>query len=245
MIRHLPKGEPGTFDHEERDDVPLDVIRRTLPFASPTVQAMIQTQYLTGMRPSEVCKMTVERIDRTQNNGLWYYQLGKLHKTAKHIGKKSIPLSEAVQKLIGPYLVGKKAAEAVFSPRQAVRELNEQRRVARKTKISPSQAERNRQRTENPKSRVGEFYDAKSYYRMVKYLIARANRAGENIPPWFPYQIRHSAATADAMESILKLAQERLGHTTTKMTENYAQVKSILENMLALTQDNPFAKIDS
>ena len=76
---------------------------------------------------------------------------------------------------------------------------------------------------------------------MVKYLIKRANKEGENLPEWFPYMIRHSTATADAMDSILKMAMARLGHTDTKMTENYAQVKSILENMLALTQDNPFA----
>jgi len=50
--------------------------------------------------------------------------------------------------------------------------------------------------------------------------------------------MQHMPQTVDAMDSILKTAMERLGHTTPKMTENYAQVKSILENMLALTQDN-------
>jgi len=35
---------------------------------------------------------------------------------------------------------------------------------------------------------------------MVERLIARANKAGENIPPWFPYMIRHATATADAMD---------------------------------------------
>ena len=31
FAKHLPPGEPGTFDHDEREDVPFDVIRRTLP----------------------------------------------------------------------------------------------------------------------------------------------------------------------------------------------------------------------
>ena len=167
------------------------------------------------------------------------------HKTKAHVGERTIELRSEAREIIAPFLVGKQPENAVFSPQAALQERNAEKRAKRKTKITPSQAKRNRQRAENPKSRVGEFYDAKSYYRMVKYLIARANKAGENIPPWFPYQIRHSTATADAMDSILKLAQERLGHTTSKMTENYAQVKSILENILALTQDNPFAKIDS
>ena len=66
---------------------------------------------------------------------------------------------------------------------------------------------------------------------MVKCLIARANKViaelnkkGANIEKilhWTPYQLRHTT-TADAMESILKLAMERLGHTDTKMTENYS-----------------------
>lgn len=37
---------------------------------------------------------------------------------------------------------------------------------------------------------------------------------------------------------------KRHEHTDTKMTENYAQMKNVLENMLALTQDNPFAQTD-
>jgi len=115
------------------------------------------------------------------------------------------------------------------------------KRANRKTKISPSQAARYAAQVSKPKSRVGECYNPKSYYRMVERLIARANKAGEDIPAWFPYMIRHSTATADAMDAILKQAMERQGHTKSKMTENYAQVKGILENMLALTQDNPFA----
>jgi hypothetical protein len=39
MVKHLPQGELGTFDHEEREPVPDDVIRMTLPFMPPTLRA--------------------------------------------------------------------------------------------------------------------------------------------------------------------------------------------------------------
>ena len=141
VVKSLPEGSPGTFDNEEREPVPDDVIRRTLPFMPPILRAMVQVQYLTGSRPSEIFKMRVGEIDRNRGNGLWYY-VPKSHKTKKHIGKKEIPLGEPEQKLIAPYLEGKKPTEAVFSPRTAQEERNTENRANRKTKRTPSQKAR-------------------------------------------------------------------------------------------------------
>jgi len=74
-VKDLRMGEVGTYDHPAREAVPEDVIRRTLPFLSPTLAAMVQVQWLTGMRPSEVFNMCVGDIDRSRSNGLWYYSL--------------------------------------------------------------------------------------------------------------------------------------------------------------------------
>jgi integrase len=244
LIKHLPPNEPGTFDHEEREDVPLDVIRRTLPFASPTVQAMIQVQYLTGMRPSEVCKMTVERIDRTQGNGLWYYNLGKLHKTAKHIGKKAIPLSKAVQALIAPYLVGKKGPEAVFSPRQAMIEHLAARRASRKTKVPPSQQSRDKRNADNPTGRAGEFYDRNSYRIAIANAIKKGNKIlpdDQKIPAWFPYLLRNACATHVELSHGLDAAQSQLGHKKADMTRRYSRAQLKVREKLAREQKNPFA----
>jgi integrase len=73
VVRSLPEGYPGTFDNEERQPVPDDVIRRTLPFMPPTLRAMVQLQRILGMRPNEIFRMRVGDIDTTRNNGLWYY----------------------------------------------------------------------------------------------------------------------------------------------------------------------------
>ena len=155
-VRKLRKGEWGTFDHPDRKFVDDDVVRRTLPFMVKTIATMVQIQRMTGMRPSELCKMTVGDINRTRGNGLWYYTLKAreteqiAHKTEESTGEKVIPLSKPVQELLLPFMQGKKPTAAVFSPRTAMQEKKERQRKERKTPITPSQAKRDKCRAETP-----------------------------------------------------------------------------------------------
>jgi integrase len=142
-VKALRKGEQGTFDHDEREEVPDDVVALTLRYLPPVVAAMVQIQGMTGMRPTELCTMRVGDVDRSGD--VWKYR-PKNHKTEEHIGKKIIDLGKDEQILIAPYLTGKNPSNAVFSPAQAMKERNSEKRAHRKTKITPSQAERNRQR---------------------------------------------------------------------------------------------------
>ena len=91
-VRTLREGAAGTFDHPEREHLPEDVIRRTLPFLTPTLRTMVEIQWLTGLRPSEVCKMRVGQIDRSTDPDLWIYDLSS-HKTKGSVGKRKIYLS--------------------------------------------------------------------------------------------------------------------------------------------------------
>jgi integrase len=120
-VKTLRKGEEGTFDNEERQPVPDDVIRRTLPFMPPTLRAMVIVQRLTGMRPSEVFNMRVGEIIRDSDSELWHYIPGS-HKTEEYIGKKVIPLGKPEQELIAPRLVGKSDTDYIFSPKDTVKE---------------------------------------------------------------------------------------------------------------------------
>jgi len=38
-VKTLRKGAAGTFDHPPREPVPDEVVKRTLPFLTPTLQA--------------------------------------------------------------------------------------------------------------------------------------------------------------------------------------------------------------
>jgi integrase len=244
MIKNLPKGDPDTFDHPEREDVPDDVIRRTLAGCYPTIAAMIQVQYLLGLRPSELCRMTVGGIKRTKDAELWYYDL-EHHKTKRFIGKKVLPLGKAVQKLLEPFLIGKLAGQAVFSPRQAIQEYKDRRWKAGKTPMTPARAERDRQRAENPTDRISEFYDRDTYRQAVEYAIKRVNKGlpeGEKpIPKWTPYRLRNSAATIIELNSGLDAAQAQLGHKSADMTRRYSKAQLRKREQLAREQVNPFA----
>ena len=142
--------------------------------------------------------VAVGDIELGQDPNLWYYTLER-HKTQKHIGKKVIPLGEIEQPLIAPYLVGKSAEQAVFSPRQSMKEHGVQR------------------------DDVGEFYDKDSYRHAVKYAIEKGNKAGAKIPHWTPYQLRHAAATELTERIALgrEAAREKLGHTKSEITKRY------------------------
>ena len=234
VVKTLPQGTPNTFDRPEREAVPENVVEATLPFLPPVVSAMVQVQWLTGMRPSEVFRMKVGDIDRNRKNGLWYY-VPESHKTEAHIGKKPIPLGKPEQELIATYLVDKKPTEAVFSPRTAVQERAAQARAKRKSPLTPSQLAREKRQN------VGEFYDKDSYRRAVDYAIKKGNRHGQCIPLWTPYSLRNSAATAIELEYDLDKAQAQLGHTTADMTRRYSKAQLKQRERLAQERKNPFA----
>jgi integrase len=215
-IKPLPEGYPGTFDHPEREDVPDDIIIRTLPFMPPTIQAMVKVQRLTGMRPSEIFNMKVGEIDQKIDPELWLYRLST-HKTQKKTKRKKIvPLSKLEQELIAPYLANKQPEAAVFSP-SAI-------------KLSSRK----------------EFYNKDSYRNAVLNAINRANKTlpvNEKIPHWTPYQLRHSASSAmEVEEDGSDKAQALLGHTTPNTTAKYNHRQLLKLKELARNRKNVFAE---
>jgi integrase len=240
-VKALRKGDKGTFEHEERQPVPDDVVRRTLPFMPPTLRAMIQLQRILGMRPNEIFKMRVGDIDTTRGNGLWYYVPGS-YKTSRFVGKIEFPLGKPEQELIAPFLEGKNTDNAVFSPRTAMTERNAERRANRKTKISPSQAAKAKERAAKP-SRYSEFYNRDSYRNAIQHAIAKGNKIlpdCEKIPHWFPYQLRHAAATDTELAYGDEGAQALLGHRTVNMTKRYSKAQLTQRETLARNRRNPF-----
>ena len=116
-----------------------------------------------------------------------YYMPGS-YKTSRFVGKIVFPLGKPEQELIAPYLKGKTAENAVFSPRTAMQERNAEKRANRKTKITPSQAAMDKARAAKP-SRYSEFYNRDSYRQAVEHAITKGNKVlpdEEKIPHWTP-----------------------------------------------------------
>jgi integrase len=199
--------------------VPKEWVDAVLSYVSPQVAAMIQLQWLTGMRPCEVVAMRPCDIDRSGD--IWVYEPYD-HKNRWRGHDRRIPLGPKAQEILKPFL-NREPTAFLFSPREAEEWRHAQQRKERKTPVTPSQAKRKPKA--KPKRPRRDHYDAASYQGAIDYGIAKANKprnAEDQIPHWFPLQIRHSHGTEVRRSYGLDAAQAALGHARADVTEVYA-----------------------
>jgi site-specific recombinase XerD len=222
-LRTVPGLRYGRTAARETDPVrPVsDVwVNAVLPYLSNPVRAMVQIQRLTGARPCEVVMMRAADID--MSGEIWIYEPMQ-HKNRWRGHRRLIPLGPQAQAILRPFLQLSTTA-FLFNPIDAERERNANRRRLRKTPMTPSQSRRGPK--PNPKRAKRERYDVDSYRRAIDYGIKLANkerREDEQIPHWFPLQLRHSRATEVRRAHGLEGAQVALGHANAAVTEVYAE----------------------
>jgi len=178
-IGHTDAPEP-----EPRLPANPDHVTATLPHLPPTVRVIVELLRCTGMRPSEVCRMTLEQIERT--GPLWIYRPTK-HKKS-HRGKhRTVALGAAARAILSAYFEGRTIgeAESLFSPRRQREELFAAMRAKRKTPVQPSQESRAKPKGKGTRL-PGDWYKAHGIGHAV---VKAAKKAG--VPPWTPYQLRH------------------------------------------------------
>ena len=201
---------------EERTEVSDDVVERTLPYLLPVYRAFVQILRKTGARPSEICRMKVSDIDRT-NPKVWVYRL-KYHKTARYDKRRIITFGRGEQVALIPYL-DKEPDAAVFSPKDAVLEHRKLRRDARTTPITVSQ-KRDEQRKQQPKAKFREHFTTGTIGLALKRTILKANREllpDQQIPHWTLYQLRHAFLTEMVERHDENIAALLAGHADPTM----------------------------
>ena len=85
---------------KRRKDAKVDEIIAILPHLSETAGDMLLLQYLTGMRPSEVCNIKEEEIDKSGD--VWRY-IPAQHKTAGKGKIREFVFCETAQKILNKY----------------------------------------------------------------------------------------------------------------------------------------------
>jgi integrase len=251
FIPALKKGKTKAYEKPPRQDVPDEVINRTLPHLLPTPRDMVQVQWWASMRPSETCRMKAGEIDTEYKTDagivIWMYTPGT-HKNAwrekRQRGEyvRIIPLGKPEQDILASRLVGKADDDYVFSPKDTVRERIERDATKRKTKVPPSQVKRKEKRAKNPKRKDRDCYDRNSYCRAIKRSINAANKHlpdGEQIPHWTPYQLRHAAITDIVQQTgSLDTARAVAGQKSISVTQgyNHADVKIAVEQAVKRSQ---------
>ena len=203
-----------------KEPVPVRPVERVdiepvLGVVSRQVSAMIELQWLTGMRPGEVVRMKPIEIDRSTNP--WAYSPSQ-HKNLHRGQGRVIGLGPKCQEILQSFLL-RPADSFLFSPRDAEVERRREMREARRSKVTPSQRARHVRARREGRSRVSDYYDVRAYAR----AIARAcGKAG--VSHWSPNQLRHSAATRFRREYGIDAARALLGHRSAQVTEIYAEL---------------------
>jgi len=246
-VSGLRKGRSGAKEHAAVGPVPEGSIGAVLKHVPPQVQVMIRMQLYTGMRPGEVATMRACDLDTTGR--IWQYT-PMSHKTEHHGRDRQVWLGPKAQTVVHPFL-NRDLAAYLFSPNEAEEERNAQRRVTRRSPMTPSQAKRKRKhnRTRPPRDR----YDKDSYRRAIQRAcdkafpppVPLAQRKGESKKQWqarltaeqkaelrqwqrehrwSPNQLRHNAATFLRKEFGIDAARVILGHSSPATTEIYAEL---------------------
>lgn len=192
---------PGRSSARVTDDVqpvPEADYRETVKILPPTLRAMVQFQYLTGARPGEVCRLTLEQLD--VSGAVWIYK--PAHHKTKHLGKdRSILIGPRAQAVIAPFL-NRDQDTPLFTPLESFRE----HATARFKKAKA----------------YGRVTIGREW-RTTAYARAIVRHCQENgITPWAPNRLRHNAATRLRASHGLDVAQLVLGHASANTTEIYA-----------------------
>jgi integrase len=212
-VNGLRRGRADVRESEPVRPVPEAFVLAIRPYVSRQVWAMVELQVLTAMRSGEVCIMRTSDIDTS--GPVWVYQPSS-HKTEHHGRERAIYLGPQAQATFREWLRPELSA-FLFQPREAMEERRTEQRRNRKSPLTPSQAVRIRKRT--PREAPGERYDSCSYCRAIAYGCKRAE-----VPKWHPHQLRHNAATRLRKEFGLDTARAVLGHSSTAVTEIYAEL---------------------
>jgi integrase len=189
-------------------DVDFDA---TLLYLPPVVRDLAKFHRLAGCRTTEACR--IRPADVEQTGEIWLYR-PRSHKTEHYGYERLIYLGKQAQALLAPYLERDPDAFC-FSPSESESQRKSAARLARKTKVQPSQQNR---KSPAPKNQPGVVYDKTSYPRAVRRACDKAK-----ISRWHPGQLRHAAATEIRAAFGLEAAQVILGHQKADVTQIYAE----------------------
>lgn len=230
-VEGLKRGRTDARESEPVKPVADAVVDATMPFLPPTVQAMVEVQRQTGMRPGEVCQL--RRSDLEITGPLWVYRPAR-HKMAYRGRSRVILIGKRGQDALAPFLKPDLHAY-VFSPGQAMAERWQARHEVRVTPEGYGNTT-GTNRKANPKWKPGEQFTTEAYERAIRYACQQAFPAPDDVAAddarlaewrrehtWAPNQLRHNFATRVRREHGLEAAQVLLGHARADVTQVYAE----------------------
>jgi integrase len=220
-VKGIRKGEKGVRESPPPEPAFEAEMLAALPYCPRPVAAMLELQWLTGMRSGEVRVMRTVDIDRT-DPACWVYRPGSdagpagRHKNAWRGQERAVPLGPRCIEILTPWLRPEEPEAYLFQPRQATEERNAKRRAERKTPRQPSQ--RARKRKKHPKRKPGDCYTDTSYPHAVARACAQAGVR------FNPYALRHGRKMDLEREEGSEAARCVLGQKSIQSTQHYGKI---------------------
>lgn len=114
VVDGLRKGRTVARDPEPVRPVPESDVLAIRKFVSPVVSSMIQVHLLSGMRPSEVCRLRTCDIER--RTSILEYRPPR-HKTEHHGKQRVVFFGRRAQAELTPWLCDDQPEDPIFHPR--------------------------------------------------------------------------------------------------------------------------------
>ena len=171
-VKGLRKGQGGC-EQRRRPVLDWDRVQAVQPHAPSGVWAMVQLQWLTGMRSGEVLQMTAGAIDRTGE--VWLYRPAQ-HKTEHRDKERVIAIGPKAQAVLATWMP-EDPDEPLFQPARSEQARNVRRREDRVLPRWPSHDpdyRRRRRGRGGRRRRPGTRYTKDSYRRAVQRAIVRS-----------------------------------------------------------------------
>ena len=188
---------------EDVKPIGIEHVYAILPYVTKVIADMIQVQLLTGARSSELIIMRPDLIDMSKD--IWFYRPYR-HKTGHLNHKRVLVIGPKCQKVLKPYLE-RPADVYCFSPQES--HMQSREKYCGKKFL---------------RCNLHDKYTTKTYYNAIQTGIDNAVKAEVKLERWFPHRLRHTAGTKVRSECGRDAARAFLGHTTSKMTDDYAEI---------------------
>ncbi len=227
VVPGLRAGRTEARESEPVRPVADAVVDATLPHLPPVVADMVRVQRATGMRPGEVCAMTLGEIDASGD--VWVYRPAH-HKTAHHGKERVVCIGPRAQEILRRYFRSDLSAP-LFNPAESE---SLRRAVRHAERVTPMNAGnrpgyRNGRTLRRRSARLGSAYTTASYARAITRACEQAG-----VPKWSPNQLRHTAATEARARFGLDGAGAVLGHNGLEVTTIYAERSLELAKRVAM-----------
>lgn len=199
-VSGLKRGRSEARESEPVKPVPEAIVKATLPFLSRHLQAMVNLQLLTGMRPGEVCAMRGCDLDTTGR--LWLYRPHQ-HKTLHHGHERIVYIGPQARQILEQFLKPDLQAY-LFRPCDAIAERRQMLRATRKTPMSCGNVPGSNVQ-KHPRKVPSEFYTTSSYARAIARACEQAFEMPKELKHWYGERPQPD----DSKEVLAAKAQER------------------------------------